>query len=153
IFCTIVLGIGSVAQAAKVGKVGALAVTYFLIMSTVALAICLIVGNVLHPGEGMRLDPEAVAKAQESAEGGESTDEVLLGIFPDRRVSALTAGSVLQTLLVAIYAGFALQKLGRAGEPILRGVEHIHRVVFRILAIIMWAAPFGAFGAIAAVVG
>ncbi|WP_156914780.1 cation:dicarboxylate symporter family transporter [Thermocrispum municipale] len=153
IFCTIVLGIGSVAQAAKVGKVGALAVTYFLIMSTVALAIGLIVGNVLHPGEGMRLDPEAVAKAQESAEGGESTEEFLLGIIPDTLVSAFTAGSVLQTLLVAILAGFALQKLGRAGEPILRGIEHIQRLVFRILAMIMWAAPIGAFGAIAAVVG
>nr|WP_245566538.1 cation:dicarboxylase symporter family transporter [Thermocrispum agreste] len=153
IFCTIVLGIGSVAKAAKVGKVGALALTYFLIMSTVALAIGLVVGNVLHPGEGMRLDPDAVAKAQQSAQGGESTEEFLLGIIPETLVSALTSGSVLQTLLIALLAGFALQRLGPAGAPILRGIEHFQRLVFRILAMIMWAAPVGAFGAIAAVVG
>src|SRR5690606_34870919 len=153
IFCTIVLGIGSVAKAAKVGKVGALALTYFLIMSTVALAIGLVVGNVLHPGEGMRLDPDAVAKAQQSAQGGESTEEFLLGIIPETLVSALTSGSVLQTLLIALLAGFALQRLGPAGAPILRGIEHVQRLVFRILAMIMWAAPVGAFGAIAAVVG
>ncbi len=153
IFCTIVLGIGSVAQAAKVGKVGALALAYFLTMSTVALAIGLVVGNVLHPGEGMKLDPDHVAAAQESATKGESTEDFLLGIIPDTLVSSFTAGSVLQTLLVAILAGFALQKLGRAGAPILRGIEHIQRLVFRILAMIMWAAPVGAFGAIAAVVG
>jgi aerobic C4-dicarboxylate transport protein len=68
-------------------------------------------------------------------------------------VSAFTEGSVLQTLLVALLAGFAVQALGAKGEPILRGVGHIQRLVFRILAMIMWAAPVGAFGAIAAVVG
>ncbi|MFC4003095.1 cation:dicarboxylate symporter family transporter [Prauserella oleivorans] len=154
IFCTIVLGIGSVAKAAKVGKVGLLAVGYFLVMSTFALGIGLVVGNLLHPGEGMHLDPEDAAKVQEqAAEGSESTVDFLLGIIPETMVSAFTEGSVLQTLLVALLAGFALQKLGRAGEPVLRGIEHIQRLVFRILAMIMWAAPVGAFGAIAAVVG
>ena len=137
IFCTIVLGIGSVAQAAKVGKVGALALGYFIAMSTAALAIGLVVGNLLHPGEGMQLDPEHVAKAQASAETGETTEDFLLGIIPDTLVSSFTAGSVLQTLMVAILAGFALQKLGRTGKPILRGIEHIQRLVFRILAMIM----------------
>ncbi|WP_130347979.1 cation:dicarboxylate symporter family transporter [Herbihabitans rhizosphaerae] len=154
IFCTIVLGIGSVAKAAKVGKVGLLAVGYFLLMSTFALAIGLVVGNLLHPGEGMRLDPSAAAKVQEqAAKGGGSTVDFLLGIIPDTMVSSFTAGSVLQTLLVALLTGFALQRLGDKGKPILRGVEHVQRLVFRILAMIMWAAPVGAFGAIAAVVG
>ncbi|WP_043536585.1 cation:dicarboxylate symporter family transporter [Saccharomonospora cyanea] len=153
IFCTIVLGIGSVAKAASVGKVGLLAVGYFLLMSTFALGIGLVVGNVLHPGEGMELDPEAAAKVQESAGGGEGTVDFLLGIIPETMVSAFTEGSVLQTLLVALLAGFALQKMGPAGQPVLRGIEHIQRLVFRILAMIMWAAPVGAFGAIAAVVG
>ncbi|OZM72244.1 C4-dicarboxylate transporter DctA [Amycolatopsis antarctica] len=154
IFCTIVLGIGSVAKAAKVGKVGLLAITYFLAMSTAALAIGLVVGNLLHPGEGMTLDPADAAKVQEQAsEGGEGTVDFLLGIIPETMVSSFTAGSVLQTLLVALLAGFALQKMGKTGKPILRGIEHIQRLVFRILAMIMWAAPVGAFGAIAAVVG
>ena len=68
-------------------------------------------------------------------------------------MSAFTEGQVLQTLLVALLAGFALQAMGRAGEPVLRGVEHIQRLVFRVLSMIMWAAPVGAFGAMAAVIG
>jgi aerobic C4-dicarboxylate transport protein len=153
IFCTIVLGIGSVAKAAKVGKVGIMALVYFMVMSTFALAIGLVVGNLLHPGEGLQLSPSAAAKAQEQAEGAAGSVDFLLGIIPKSLVSAFTEGSVLQTLLVAVLAGFALLKLGKAGKPILRGLEHIQRLVFRILAMIMWAAPVGAFGAIAAVVG
>ena len=153
IFCTIVLGIGSVAKAAKVGKVGLLALTYFMVMSTVALAIGLVVGNLLHPGSGLHLDPAAAAKAHASAAGGEAASSFPLNIIPTTLVSAFTSDSVLQTLFVALLAGFAVQKLGAAGQPILRGVEHIQRWVFRILSMVMWAAPIGAFGAIAAVVG
>ncbi|HKR50719.1 MAG TPA: cation:dicarboxylase symporter family transporter [Pseudonocardiaceae bacterium] len=153
IFCTIVLGIGSVATTAKVGKVGLLAIGYFLAMSTFALLIGLVVGNLLHPGQGLHLDPTSAAKAQQQAQGGAGTVEFLLDIVPTTLLSALTQGQVLQTLLVALLAGFALQQLGPSGEPIRRGVEHVQRWVFRILAMIMWAAPVGAFGAIAAVVG
>ncbi|WP_061300405.1 cation:dicarboxylate symporter family transporter [Herbidospora cretacea] len=155
IFCTIVLGIGSVAKAAKVGRVGGLALGYFLVMSTVALAIGLIVGNLVDPGSGLQLTPELRdAAAAEAAKGGESdTTAFLLGIIPATLVSAFTEGSVLQTLLVALLAGFALQAMGPRATPILTGVEHVQRLVFRILAMIMWAAPVGAFGAMAAVVG
>jgi aerobic C4-dicarboxylate transport protein len=155
IFCTLVLGIGSVRQAAKVGKVGGLALGYFLIMSTVALAIGLIVGNLIHPGAGLELT-DALRKAGTSAAGTgtkEGTVEFLLGIIPTTLFSALTQSQVLQTLLVALLTGFALQAMGRSGEPILRGIGHLQRLVFRILAMIMWVAPIGAFGAIAAVVG
>jgi aerobic C4-dicarboxylate transport protein len=153
IFCTIVLGVGSVRSAAHVGKVGGLALGYFLTMSTVALAIGLVVGNLIDPGSGLNLDAQTAAAGQEQAGGSESTTEFLLGIIPTTLVSALTEGEVLQTLLVALLVGFALQAMNDAGEPILRGVEHLQRLVFRVLAMIMWAAPVGAFGAIAAVVG
>ncbi|WP_410581503.1 cation:dicarboxylate symporter family transporter [Amycolatopsis sp. lyj-108] len=153
IFCTIALGVGSVAKAAKVGRVGGLALGYFLIMSTVALVIGLVVGNILQPGSGLHLTPEIAEKGQDQIAKSEGTVEFLLGIIPKTLVSAFTEGEVLQTLLVALLAGFALQKLGTKGEPIRRGIEHIQRLVFRILAMIMWAAPVGAFGAIAAVVG
>ncbi len=154
IFCTIVLGVGSVASAAHVGKVGGLALGYFVTMSTVALAIGLLVGNLIHPGSGLHLTPD-VAKVggQQAAEAGGTTTDFLLGIIPTTLLSSLTAGDVLQTLLVALLVGFAVQAMGRAGKPVIRGVEHIQRVVFRVLAMIMWAAPIGAFGAIAAVVG
>ncbi|MEU9608763.1 cation:dicarboxylase symporter family transporter [Streptomyces sp. NPDC048057] len=154
IFCTIVLGIGSVRKAAKVGAVGGLALGYFVVMSIAALAIGLLVGNVLDPGNGLQITEAAKEAGGKAAEGGgESTAEFLLGIIPTTLVSGFTEGKVLQTLLIALLAGFALQAMGTSGEPVLRGIGHIQRLVFRILAMIMWAAPVGAFGAIAAVVG
>ncbi|MER5279761.1 cation:dicarboxylase symporter family transporter [Streptomyces sp. NPDC002809] len=153
IFCTIVLGVGSVRKAAKVGAVGGLALGYFLVMSTVALAIGLVVGNILEPGSSLHITEATRAAGEAQAGDSESTADFLLGIIPDTMVSAFTAGEVLQTLLIALLAGFALQAMGSAGEPVLRGIGHIQRLVFRILAMIMWMAPVGAFGAMAAVVG
>jgi len=153
IFCTIVLGVGSVRKAAKVGAVGGLALGYFMVMSTVALAIGIVVANLL-PAVDLNLT-EAAASTGAAQAGGEAetTVEFLVGIIPTTLVSAFTEGEVLQTLLVALLVGFALQAMGTAGEPVLRGIGHIQRLVFKVLAMIMWAAPVGAFGAIAAVVG
>ncbi|MGS2646125.1 cation:dicarboxylate symporter family transporter [Streptosporangium sp. G12] len=155
IFCTIVLGVGSVTKAAKVGRVGGLALGYFIAMSTVALGIGLLVGNLVDPGQGLQLTDELRKAAEaEAAKGGETdTVSFLLGVIPTTLVSAFTEGQVLQTLLVALLTGFALQAMGERAKPILNGITHIQRLVFRILAMIMWAAPVGAFGAIAAVVG
>jgi aerobic C4-dicarboxylate transport protein len=154
IFCTIVLGIGSIRQAAKVGKVGGLALLYFIVMSTAALIIGLLVGNLLQPGASLQLT-DAARAAGEKAAGGEheTTTEFLLGIIPTTLVSPLTGELVLQTLFVALLVGFAVQGLGQSGQAILRGVKHFERLVFRVLAMVMWVAPIGAFGAIAAVVG
>ena len=155
IFCTIVLGIGSVRQAAKVGKVGGLALGYFLVMSTVALTIGLVVGNLLHPGSGLHLSDATRHAGATAAAGAQESGAVdfLLGIIPTTLVSAFTSGQVLQTLLVALLVGFALQAMGERATPLLRGVGHLQRLVFKVLAMVMWAAPIGAFGAIAAVVG
>lgn len=150
IFCTIVLGVGSIARAATVGKVGGLALAYFIGMSTFALAIGLVVGNILHPGEGLDMSG---ASYEAPAEEAHTTTDFLLGIIPTSMLSALTSGSILQTLFVALLVGFALQKMGKSGEPILNAVKQIQVLVFRILAMIMWLAPVGAFGAIAAVIG
>ncbi|PBC61381.1 C4-dicarboxylate transporter DctA [Streptomyces sp. Tue6028] len=154
IFCTIVLGVGSVRKAARVGKVGGLALGYFIAMSFVALAIGLVVGNIVHPGSGMHLTEAVKGVGHTQAEAAaEGPVDFLLGIIPTTFVSAFTEGQVLQTLLVALLVGFALQAMGRQGEPVLRGVEHIQKLVFRVLGMIMWAAPVGAFGAMAAVIG
>ena len=154
IFCTIVVGVGSVASAAKVGKVGGLAILYFLITSTVALALGLVVGNVMHVGSGLHMTPAvaALGKGQVSATASSGTD-FLLGIIPTSMLGSLTSGAVLQTLLVALLVGFALQGLGATGKPVLAAVGHAQRVVFKVLSMIMWASPIGAFGAMAAVVG
>jgi len=156
IFCTIVLGIGSVRKAATVGKVGGLAFVYFLVMSTFALAIGLVVGNLIHPGSGMHLSESAAGKGAELAEKAHESGglmDFIQGIIPDTLLSSLTAGSVLQALFVALLVGFALQAMGSAGEPILRGIEHLQKLVFKVLVMILWLAPIGAFGAIANVVG
>jgi aerobic C4-dicarboxylate transport protein len=154
IFCTLVLGIGAIRQAARVGKVGGLALGYFLIMSTVALAIGLIVGNILHPGSGLHLTQEIAATGQKQVNSAtEGPVDFVLGIIPTTLFSSLTEGKVLQTLLVALLVGFAVQALGPRGEPVIAAIAVTQRVVFKILAMIMWLAPIGAFGAIAAVVG
>lgn len=154
IFCTIVLGIGSVRKAAQVGKVGGLALGYFVVMSTVALGIGLVVGNIIHPGDGLNLTAAVAGAGTSQVDAkAEGPVEFLLGLIPDTLVSALTSGSVLQALLIALLVGFALQKMGKAGEPILGGIKHLERLVFRLMAMIMWVAPVGAFGAMAALVG
>lgn len=134
IFCTIVLGVGSIAKAATVGRVGGIALAYFMAMSTFALAIGLVVGNLIHPGEGLKLTPYDPNKPQAAADG---TVQFLLDIIP---------GSlpVLPTLFIALLVGFALQQMGPAGAPLLRGLTLIQGVVFRILMMVMWVAPIGA---------
>ncbi|QJU54279.1 cation:dicarboxylase symporter family transporter [Herbiconiux sp. KACC 21604] len=151
IFCTIVLGVGSIAKAATVGKVGGLALGYFIIMSTFALGIGLVVGNLIHPGAG--LDIAGASYDASGTKEAATTTEFLLGIIPTSMLSSLTAGNILQVLFVALLVGFALQKMGSKGTPILGAIRQIQALVFRILAMIMWVAPLGAFGAIAAVVG
>lgn len=151
IFCTIVVGVGSIAKAATVGKIGGLALLYFMIMSTFALAIGLVVGNIIHPGSGLDMaastyDPEGTAEAK-------TTQEFILGIIPATFFGAFTGESVLQVLFIALLVGFALQGLGDRGAPIMDAVKQLQKLVFRILGMILWLAPIGAFGAIAAVVG
>jgi aerobic C4-dicarboxylate transport protein len=156
IFCTIVLGIGSVRKAATVGKIGGLAFVYFLVMSTVALAIGLLVGNLLDPGSGMHLSEKAAGQGAQLAEKAHEAGglmDFIQHIIPTTLFSALTDGNVLEALFLALLVGFALQAMGTAGEPILRGVEHLQKLVFKVLIMILWLAPIGAFGAIANVVG
>ena len=152
IFCTIVLGIGSVRAAASVGKVGGLALGYFLTMSTFALAIGLR-GRQPHPARRRpHISTDYEAPAAPEGEGG--LVGFVLGLIPTTLVSPLVGESVLSTLFVALLVGFGIQALGGStGAAALRGIGVFQKVVFKVLAMIMWVAPVGAFGAIAAVVG
>ena len=156
IFCTIVLGIGSLRKAATVGKVGGLALVYFVTMSTFALAIGLVVGNLLHPGANLEVSEDMSGRAGELAEqahGEGGLLEFIQSIIPDTLFSALTSGNVLQTLFLALITGFAIQAIPRsAADPALHAIEVLQKVVFKILVMILWLAPIGAFGAIANVV-
>ena len=152
IFCTIVLGIGSVRKAAKVGTVGGLALGYFLVMSTVALGIGLVVGNILEPGSGLDLTSELAKAGQGQAEAPSRPPNFCSASSRPRWCRRF--GEVGAADLVRRAAGGLRDPgAGQIGEPVLRGVKHIQRVVFRVLSMIMWVAPIGAFGAIAAVVG
>ena len=154
IFCTIVLGIGSVRKAASVGKVGGMALGYFTVMSTFALGIGLFIGNIVKPGSGLHLTAAVAKSGQSQATGGAETfPQFLLSLIPDTLVSSLTAGKVLQALFVGLLVGFALQSMGERGVPVLRGVGHLQKLVFKVLAMVMWVAPVGVFGAMAAMVG
>ena len=157
IFCTIVLGVGSIAKAATVGKVGGMALLYFVLMSTFALGIGLVVGNIIEPGSALHYDPATtkytLPNNSSGSHGGGDTVSFLLGIIPTSLLSALTNDNILQTLFVALLMGFALQKMGPVGQPILKFLTYCQALVFRLLMMIMWLAPLGALGAIAAVVG
>ncbi|GAB3631320.1 C4-dicarboxylate transporter DctA [Microbacterium shaanxiense] len=150
IFCTIVVGVGSIAKAATVGKIGGLALLYFMLMSTFALAIGLVVGNIIHPGTGLDM---AGASYDATTTEAKSTQDFILGIIPTTFFSAFTGESVLQVLFIALLVGFTVQGLGDKGAPIMAAVKQLQLLVFRILGMILWLAPIGAFGAIAAVVG
>ena len=120
IFCTIVVGVGSIAKAATVGKIGGLALLYFMVMSTFALAIGLVVGNILHPGEGLNMagatyEATAEAKTHRASSSSASSRTTFF--------SAFTGESVLQVLFVALLVGFALQQMGPKGQPIMNAVK------------------------------
>jgi aerobic C4-dicarboxylate transport protein len=157
IFLTLVTGIAGMREMAAVGRVAAKAFAYFLFFSTVALILGLIVANVVQPGAGMHVDP-ATLDASKVATFAEKAHETtvtgfLLDIIPTTLLSALTDGSILQTLLVAILFGIALSLVGEPAGPILDLLERLSLIVYRIVGILMRAAPIGAFGAIAFTVG
>ena len=157
IFLTLVSGIAGMRELGTVGRVAAKAFGYFLFFSTLALILGLTVANVVQPGAGMHVDPatlDAGAVADYAHQAHETTVVgFLMAIIPTTMVSALTEGSILQTLFVAILFGIALSLVGKPAEPVLDLIERLGLIVFRIVGILMRAAPIGAFGAIAFTVG
>ena len=157
IFCTIVHGIGSMQDLGRVGRVGLKTIVYFELVSTVALALGLLVAHLVHPGEGFSMQASAAnAKAVAGFVGKAQADgwvQHLLGIIPTSFVDAFAKGDLLQVLLVSILTGVALSKMGEAGRELAKGVEKVGQVFFRIIGIVVQAAPIGAFGAMAYTVG
>jgi aerobic C4-dicarboxylate transport protein len=154
IFCTVVSGIAHIQDAKKVGRVGIKALLYFEVVSTFALIIGLIIGNVLEPGVGFggKANPDAVATFAKQAGEMKSVDFVL-NIIPDSVVGAFAKGDILQVLLFSILFGFAVMAMGKKGEALRSMIDDIAHGVFGIIAIVMRAAPFGAFGAMAYTIG
>ena len=157
IFLTLVSGIAGMRELRTVGRVAAKAFGYFLFFSTLALFVGLIVANVVQPGAGMNIDPASLdsgAIADYAHKAHESTlTGFLLAMIPETLLSALTQGNILQVLLVAILFGISLSLVGERADPVLDLIERLGEVVFRLVGILMRAAPIGAFGAIAFTVG
>ena len=154
IFCTVVSGISHIQDARKVGRVGVKALVYFEIVSSFALVIGLVMGNLIQAGHGLAAKPDAgaVASYVKQAEAQKSVDFVL-NIIPDSVVGALARGDILQVLLFAILFGFALMALGERGHRLRDIIDDASHAVFGVIAIVMKAAPFGAFGAMAYTIG
>jgi aerobic C4-dicarboxylate transport protein len=155
IFLTIVLGIGSMHDLRKVGRVGGKAFLYFEIVTTFALAIGLVVVNVTRPGAGINVAALAKGDISAYATPGKQPGvvEFLTHIVPSSVVDAFAKGDVLQVVFFAVLFGIALAMLGEEGTPLAAFFERLSRVFFRIVAIVMKVAPIGAFGAMAFTVG
>jgi aerobic C4-dicarboxylate transport protein len=157
IFCTVVHGIANMADMAKVGRVALKALIYFEVLTTLALVIGLLAVNVFKPGAGMNVDLSHVGTSSLAPYLAQSqartTTEFLLGIIPNTFVGAFSEGNVLQVLFVSVLCGFALSAMGQAGKPLTDLIGTAAQMFFRIVGIVMWAAPIGAFGAIAFTVG
>jgi aerobic C4-dicarboxylate transport protein len=157
IFCTVVHGIARMTDLARVGRVAIKAIVYFEVLTTIALVIGLVAVNLLHPGRGMNVDLSHVdtstVKQYVAQTQNQTPVQFLLNVIPDTLVGSFATGNVLQVLLISVLVGFALTKIGETGKPIVHAIEVASRALFRIVGIVMWAAPLGAFGAIAFTVG
>jgi len=157
IFCTVVTGIAGMEDMKKVGRVGAKALLYFEIVSTVALAIGLVVVSIIRPGAGMnadvsKLDTKALETFTTKAQSHNTVD-FLMNIIPNTVVDAFAKGDILQVLFFAVLFGFALSLLGSRGKVVFNLIDEFAHVLFGVVGIIMKVAPIGAFGAMAFTVG
>jgi aerobic C4-dicarboxylate transport protein len=157
IFCTVVTGIAGMRDLRKVGRVGGKALLYFEIISTLALVVGFMVGNVVHPGSGFNvdastLDAHAVADYAGQARAQTVTD-FLMHIIPTTIVDAFNKGDILEVVFVSILFGFAMSMAGEHAKPLVTLLESLTKVVFRIVNIVMRFAPIGAFGVMAFTIG
>jgi len=157
IFCTVVNGIAHMADMARVGRVALKAIIYFEIITTVALVIALVMVNLLKPGAGMNIDPASINTSvvepyvkQTAAVG---LVPFLMNIIPGTLVGAFAEGNILQVLFVSVLCGFALVLLGDHAGPLVELIDVAAKMIFGVVGLVMWAAPIGAFGAIAFTVG
>ncbi|HSI42167.1 MAG TPA: dicarboxylate/amino acid:cation symporter [Xanthobacteraceae bacterium] len=157
IFLTVVTGIAGMRDLGKVGRVAGKAMLYFITFSTLALIIGLIVGNVVRPGAGLNIDPASLDAKAVVDYAAKAHDQTIIGfltnIIPTTPVSALASGDILQVLFFAVLFGIALAGIGERGDPVMEVLTSISQAMFRLVAILMKAAPLGAFGAMAFTIG
>jgi aerobic C4-dicarboxylate transport protein len=152
-----VTGIASMGDLEKFGRVALKAFAYFLAVSTLALVIGLIVGNVLRPGAGMNIDPATLATGDVATYAAKAHAQTIVGflmnIIPETVIGAFVGGDILQVLFFSVLFGLALAMVGERGRPVVVVLESAAAAVFRLVALLMRAAPIGAFGAFAFTIG
>jgi aerobic C4-dicarboxylate transport protein len=157
IFCTVVSGIAGMQDMKKVGRVGGKALLYFEVVSTLALLLGLLVGNLVRPGSGFNINPASLDVRAVSSYAGQSraqsTTDFLMNIIPHTVVDAFARGDILEVLFVALLFGFALSMAGTRCRPLVDLIESLTHGVFSVVDIIMRFAPIGAFGAMAFTIG
>lgn len=157
IFLTVVTGLGGMSHVNKIGSVFGKALAYFLAVSTFALAIGLVVGNLVQPGAGMNIDPATLDGKLVENYTERAHEQSLLGfvmnIIPKTPISALAEGEILQVLLIAVLTGIAIAAVGEPAQPLLNVLEAANQVVFKLVHMLMKLAPIGAFGAMAFTIG
>jgi aerobic C4-dicarboxylate transport protein len=157
IFLTIVTGIAGMRELGAVGRVAAKAFAYFLTFSTLALFVGLTVAHIVQPGAGLHIAPASLDQAAVANYAKQAHEQSMVGfithIIPTTILSPLTDGDILQTLLIAVLFAVAASLVGEPARPVIEMLEHVSRIVFRLVGILMRAAPVGAFGAIAFTVG
>jgi aerobic C4-dicarboxylate transport protein len=158
IFCTVVAGIASMESVKKVGRIGGKALLYFEVMTTVALVLGLVVMNVTKPGEGVNADVSKI-KVTDAVSGLIAQGKIshwydfIFHIFPSSVVGSFAEGNILQVLFFSVVFAFAVMHLGERGRPIIVGIERTGQAFFGVIRIVMYAAPIGAFGAMAFTIG
>lgn len=157
IFCTVVSGIASMRDLKRIGRIGFKSLVYFEVLTTIALVIGLIGVNLLKPGVGMHIDPATLDASAIAGYTKAAHDQSVVGflthIIPSTVFGAFTDGDILQVLFISVLFAFGLQLLGEVGKPLLNTIDLIAKAFFRMLKIVMYLAPLGAFGGMAFTVG
>ncbi|WP_236486432.1 C4-dicarboxylate transporter DctA [Pseudomonas syringae] len=157
IFCTVVSGIAGMQDLKRIGRIGFKSLIYFEVLTTIALIIGLIGVNLLKPGVGMHIDPASLDASAIAGYTKAAHDQSVVGflthIVPSTVFGAFTEGDILQVLFISVLFAFGLQLLGETGKPLLNTIDLVAKAFFRMLKIVMYLAPLGAFGGMAFTVG
>ena len=157
IFCTVILGIAKMDDMSRVGRVAIKGLLYFEVMTTIALVVGLVVVNLWQPGSGMHINASNLdtASIQKYVVQGHEAGIIpfLMNIIPNTMVGAMAEGNILQVLLISVIFGCVLARIGPVGKPVVDMLDGFSKVFFGMVALVMWAAPIGAFGAISFTVG
>ncbi|MDR9877349.1 C4-dicarboxylate transporter DctA [Pseudomonas allii] len=157
IFCTVVSGIAGMQDLKRIGRIGFKSLVYFEVLTTIALVVGLIGVNLFKPGAGMHIDPASLDVAAIAGYTKAAHDQSVVGflthIVPSTVFGAFTDGDILQVLFISVLFAFGLQLLGDTGKPLLNTIDLVAKAFFRMLKIVMYLAPLGAFGGMAFTVG